>query len=115
MICSAVPSKSRPQPPTKRVSPAHSKPDAFEKLKALPDDTQVYCGHEYTVENYQFSLTIEPDNQAIQDALAMARAALAKGHPTVPSTIGQEKRTNLFMRANSVEEFASLRRRKDRF
>ena len=89
--------------------------DAFAKLKALPDDTQVYCGHEYTVENYQFALTIEPDNQAIQDALAAARAALAQGHPTVPSTIGQEKQTNLFMQANSVEEFASLRRRKDRF
>jgi len=89
--------------------------DSFEKLKALPDDTQVYCGHEYTVENYQFALTIEPDNQAIQDALAAARAALAQGHPTVPSTIGQEKRTNLFMRANSVEDFASLRRKKDRF
>jgi len=89
--------------------------DAFQKLKALPDDTQVYCGHEYTVENYQFALTIEPDNQAIQDALTAARAALAQGHPTVPSTIGKEKETNLFMRASSVEEFARLRQRKDRF
>lgn len=89
--------------------------DAFQKLKALPDDTQVYCGHEYTVENYQFALTIEPDNQAIQDALAVAEQALARGHPTVPSTIGQEKRTNLFMQANSVEAFARLRRQKDHF
>ena len=103
--------------------------DSLLKLASLPDDTLVYCGHDYTVENYKFALTIEPDNEAIQKRLEEVRQAVSKGSQTVPSTIFQEKATNPFLRADTVaikaalnmqgaqavEVFAELRRRKDIF
>ncbi|MCX7892628.1 MAG: hydroxyacylglutathione hydrolase [Burkholderiales bacterium] len=69
------------------------------KLAALPDDTLVYCGHEYTLANIAFARQVEPDNAALA-ARARADAALReKGLPTLPSTIGREKATNPFLRA----------------
>jgi hydroxyacylglutathione hydrolase len=99
------------------------------KLMALPDDTLVYCGHDYTAENYEFALSIESSNQAVQQRLRDARQAAAQGNPTVPSTIAREKATNIFLRAgeravkaalgmNEAEPeqvFAELRRRKNLF
>lgn len=102
---------------------------SLKKLASLPDDTRIYCGHNYTAENYQFALTIEPDNQAVQQRWSEARQAQAQGRPTVPSTIATEKKTNIFLRSDdaavqralgmsdaTVENvFAELRRRKNRF
>ncbi|BBF94753.1 hydroxyacylglutathione hydrolase [Blastochloris tepida] len=99
------------------------------KLRALPDDTLVYCGHEYTLANAAFALTVEPDNPALQARAAEAERQAAAGKPTIPTTIGVEKATNPFLRADqpqlaaaiglpgapAVEVFAELRRRKDRF
>jgi len=67
-------------------------------LASLPDDTLVYVGHEYTVSNLTFALTVEPENAAITRRLAWAEGRRAAGEPTVPSTIGGEKEFNLFMR-----------------
>jgi hydroxyacylglutathione hydrolase len=67
-------------------------------LGALPDDTRIYCGHEYTVNNLRFAESLEPGNQDIAKKLAWAKAARAKGEPTLPSTIGEERRTNPFLR-----------------
>jgi hydroxyacylglutathione hydrolase len=88
---------------------------SLQTLAALPDETLVYCGHEYTLDNYEFALSVEPDNEPIQNALDEAENTLRQGDPTVPSTIKQEKRTNLFVKARTVDEFAQLRQRKDRF
>jgi len=67
------------------------------KLGSLPDDTRVYCGHEYTVANLKFASSIEPDNAAVQEKLQWAERERAAGRFTVPSTIGDEKRFNPFM------------------
>lgn len=83
------------------------------RLAALPADTQVYCAHEYTLANGRFALTIEPDNAAIVARVAAVEAVRARGEATVPTSIGLERDTNVFMRAPTVEEFAQRRRAKD--
>ncbi|MDE3115219.1 MAG: hydroxyacylglutathione hydrolase [Pseudomonadota bacterium] len=102
---------------------------AMQKLMALPDDMRVYCGHEYTLSNARFALTLEPDNAALQARMREVTELRAKGLPTIPTTIGLEKRTNPFMRpdspelrrtlgmekANDVDVLAETRRRKDNF
>jgi hydroxyacylglutathione hydrolase len=84
-------------------------------LAALPDDTLIYCGHDYTEENCRFGLTIEPGNPAIKDRLTKVHALERAGKPTVPSTMGLERETNVFLRAGSAERFGDLRRLKDAF
>lgn len=102
---------------------------SLQKLMALPDDTQVYCAHEYTQANAAFALSVEPDNAALVARAAQIDQLRAKGQPTVPTTIGLERATNPFVRpaseglrhtigmasANDVEVFAETRRRKDKF
>ena len=83
------------------------------RLAALPDDTMVYCAHEYTQGNGRFALTVEPDNQALVERMAQVDADRATGKPTVPTTIGQERATNIFMRARDVAELAARRTAKD--
>ena len=72
-------------------------------LRALPDDTLVYCAHEYTLENGAYALTAEPSNGALQARMAEARAQRAEGKFTVPSTMGSEKACNPFLRPESAE------------
>jgi len=87
----------------------------LQRLAALPEDVRVYCGHEYTLANARFAVTVEPDNQALADRLRRVEAARDRGEVTLPTTIGEERATNPFMRARSVEEFARLREMKDSF
>ncbi|HVJ52631.1 MAG TPA: hydroxyacylglutathione hydrolase [Aliidongia sp.] len=98
-------------------------------LRALPEETRVYCGHEYTQSNCRFAVTIEPGNQALAERAEEIARLRAEGRPTIPSTIGLERRTNPFLRADvpevqaaigmegadPVAVFAELRRRKDSF
>jgi hydroxyacylglutathione hydrolase len=84
-------------------------------LAALPEETCVYCGHEYTVENYRFAARFFPRDAEYARRLAEALAAVQAGRPMVPSTIATEKRSNAFLRAGSIESFAHLRGLKDRF
>jgi hydroxyacylglutathione hydrolase len=84
--------------------------ESLRKLAALPDDTQVFCGHEYTEKNLRFALTLEPSNQALKAKHAWAVKIRSEGRWTVPSTIGEEKRINPFLRVDSPELFASLKR-----
>lgn len=102
---------------------------SLSKLMTLPDATRVYCGHEYTQSNGRFALTLEPNNAALAARMKEVDAARARGRPTIPSTIGLEKRTNPFCRPNSselrktlgmesasdVEVLGETRRRKDNF
>jgi hydroxyacylglutathione hydrolase len=68
------------------------------KLGALPDATRIYCGHEYTVNNLKFAKSLEPGNADIAKKLAWAQARREKGETTLPSTLGEERRTNPFLR-----------------
>ena len=97
-------------------------------IKALPDDTTVFFGHEYTAANGDFSLDIEPDNPELLARIAEVTRTLAEGGYTSPSTLGEEKKTNPFIRADTAAVarsvdlvgadaaivFAEVRRRKDR-
>jgi hydroxyacylglutathione hydrolase len=87
----------------------------LQRLATLPPDTLVYCAHEYTLANGRFALTVEPDNEALRERMAKVEAARAAGEPTVPTTIADERATNPFMRAGSVEELAARRGAKDSF
>jgi hydroxyacylglutathione hydrolase len=83
------------------------------RLSALPDETTVYCAHEYTLSNGRFALTVEPDNAALRSRVAAVEAARARGEATVPTSIGAERATNPFMRARDVAELAARRAAKD--
>lgn len=99
------------------------------KLMALPPDTVVYCGHEYTEANARFAVTIEPGNAALKRRAEEIAERRARGEPTLPTTIGLELETNPFLRVASPEirqrlglesatdaaVFAEVRRRKDSF
>lgn len=99
------------------------------KLRSVPDETRVYCGHEYTNANADFALSVEPDNEPLRRRADQVLAARQAGKPTVPSTMGEEKATNPFLRADAealqraagltgrdaVSVFAEIRRRKDHF
>jgi len=101
--------------------------DSLQKLAALPEETLVYPGHDYTEDNCGFALTIEPANRDIQKLFEEIRKK--GGRSVVPSTIGREKQTNVFLRssntevknlinmpdASDAEVFAELRRRKNNF
>jgi hydroxyacylglutathione hydrolase len=102
---------------------------SLQRLRALPDDTLVYCGHEYTESNCRFALTIEPENAALAARAGEIGRLRAAGTPTIPSTMGLERATNPFLRADdpglqrqigmggapAAEVFAEIRRRKDNF
>ena len=83
---------------------------SLETLAALPDDTAVYCGHEYTAANLRFALTVEPDNAAAQAHLAQVQTWRAGGRPSLPSTIGLERRINQFLRTREAGVRASAER-----
>ncbi len=105
--------------------------DSLARLAALPGDTAVYCAHEYTLSNYDFVTSIEPDNAALNSEFARLQALRAQGIATVPGTIAGERARNPFMRSaepalaaamaartgqemtDSVAVFAALRRSKD--
>ncbi len=82
-------------------------------LGALPDDTRVYCAHEYTLSNARFAVTVEPDNAALVARLAAVEAARAAGEATVPTTIGTERATNPFLRAPTAARLGEIRALKD--
>lgn len=81
---------------------------SLQKIKALPRNTKIYCGHEYTENNLKFGQTIEPDNTQIS-------TRLASGPPYVPSTLAIELSTNVFLRAPSPDAFTTIRKKKDTF
>jgi hydroxyacylglutathione hydrolase len=85
------------------------------RLELLPGDTHVYCAHEYTLSNGRYARAAEPDNAAIAARLAEVEARRARGEATVPTTIAEERATNPFMRAASVEDLARRRAAKDAF
>ncbi len=87
----------------------------MQRYAALPDNTRVYCGHEYTQSNGRFALVAEPENDAIRQRMERVDALRARNEPTVPTTIGEERATNPFLRAASADELARHRQAKDNF
>jgi len=88
---------------------------SLQALAALPPDTRVCCGHEYTESNARFALTVEPGNQALIARATHVRNLRAAGQPTVPTTIAMERAENPFMRAAEVARLAAIRTAKDSF
>jgi len=87
----------------------------MQRLAALPPETLIYCGHEYTLANGEFALSVEPDNEALVRRVAEVREQRARGEVTLPTNVALERATNPFMRAASVEELAARRAAKDAF
>lgn len=101
---------------------------SLQKLRSLPDDTLIYCAHEYTAANAAFAISIDPDNAALQAYAEEVRDKRLRGEPTVPSRLGREASANPFLRADNpalqarigkpgdaVGAFAEMRERKNRF
>jgi hydroxyacylglutathione hydrolase len=83
--------------------------DSLLKLRALPDDFKLYCGHEYTAANIKFALTVEPDNADLKARDEQVKRLRAEGKPTVPTLLGEEKKANVFLRADEPSVAASVR------
>jgi len=104
---------------------------SLQRLRNLPDDTSIYCAHEYTESNARFAMSVEPSNSNLVRRVEEIKAKRARGEPTVPSLLGEEKATNPFLRGDISSEirknvgasegedgaaiFAKLRLRKDNF
>jgi hydroxyacylglutathione hydrolase len=102
---------------------------SMQKLAVLPDETAIYFGHEYTLSNARFAISIDPENEALQRRVAQIEALRAEGGFTIPTMMGLEKETNPFLRvadpairrnvlmegASNEEVFAEIRKRKDNF
>ena len=86
---------------------------SLQALAILPENTKVYCGHEYTLSNAEFLASVAPENQKISQRLNEIREKRQANLATVPSTIREEKETNLFLQAKTENEFTALRRQKD--
>ncbi|CAN5346868.1 hydroxyacylglutathione hydrolase [soil metagenome] len=87
----------------------------MQRLSKMPDDTRVYCAHEYTQSNGRYALVAEPDNIAVDERMRDVDAARAAGEATVPTTIALERATNPFLRAESAAQLAERRAAKDNF
>ncbi|MBE7209574.1 MAG: hydroxyacylglutathione hydrolase [Gluconacetobacter diazotrophicus] len=88
---------------------------SLRRLAALPDDTLVCCGHEYTESNARFALSEMPDNTRLRERADEIRRQRAAGSPTLPSRLGDEKAANPFLFARDAAELGAMRRRKDAF
>jgi hydroxyacylglutathione hydrolase len=97
------------------------------KLRQLPDNTRIWCAHEYTLGNLKFAVTVDPENQELAQRLVSVTVDRQNLIPTVPTSMGIEKRTNPFLRwdvaalqasvasHDGIETFAKIRGRKDQF
>jgi hydroxyacylglutathione hydrolase len=103
--------------------------DSLLAIRALPEDTELYCGHEYTLANAKFALSVDPENPALKARAAEVQKLVEAGRPALPTTIGAEKAANPFLRADDpvlmravgmagarpAEVFKEIRTRKDNF
>ena len=87
----------------------------MQRFAALPDDVRIYCGHEYTLANARFAVHVDPDNAAVTERLERIRTMRERGEVTLPTTIGEERATNPFLRAVDAADLARLRTMKDSF
>ncbi|XP_022980059.1 probable hydroxyacylglutathione hydrolase 2, chloroplastic [Cucurbita maxima] len=81
---------------------------SLKKITSLPDDTNIFCGHEYTLSNSKFAMSIEPKNEALKSYATQVANLRSKGLPTIPATLKMEKMCNPFLRTSSIEIRQSL-------
>lgn len=89
--------------------------ESLQKIKSLPPETDIYCGHEYTKANGDFALSLEPDNMNVQTRMQEVFKLRTNNRPTVPVTLATELKTNPFLRAPDISTFAAIRKQKDDF
>ena len=89
--------------------------ESLNKFKNLPLDTKIYCGHEYTLQNSKFCIEHDPSNQNLINKILEIKKKINNGIPTLPTTLEDELKCNIFLRANDVKNFSKLRDLKDNF
>ena len=89
--------------------------ESLSKFKNLPLDTKIYCGHEYTLQNSKFCIKHEPSNQNLINKILEIKKKIKNGNPTLPTTLEDELKCNVFLRANDIKNFSKLRDLKDNF
>ncbi len=89
--------------------------NSLKKIKKLPKDTKVYCGHEYTLQNSKFCLANDPENFKLKEKINKIKDYLKKNLPTVPTTLEDELECNIFLKADNLKTFSKLRDLKDNF
>ena len=89
--------------------------ESLKKIKSLPLETKIFCGHEYTLNNSKFCLSHDKNNKNLKKKIIQIQKKLQNNLPTIPSTIKEELESNIFLRSNNVETFSKLRDLKDNF
>jgi len=89
--------------------------DSLNKIKSLPENTNIFCGHEYTLQNSKFCIKYDPDNLALKNKIDDIEKKLKNNLPTVPSILKDEINCNIFLKAKDLESFSKLRDLKDNF
>ena len=89
--------------------------NSLKKIKTLPKDTEIYCGHEYTLQNSNFCASYDADNLQLKNKITKIKEKLRNGLPTIPTNLDDELQCNIFLKANDVQTFSKLRDLKDNF
>ena len=89
--------------------------NSLKKIKQLPKDTEIYCGHEYTLQNSKFCIANDPENLKLKEKITIIKNNLRKNLPTVPTTLQDELECNIFLKAKDLKSFSKLRDLKDNF
>ena len=89
--------------------------DSLNKIKSLPENTNIYCGHEYTLQNSKFCIKHDPDNLVLKNKIVDIKKKLKNNLPTIPSILKDEINCNIFLKAKDLESFSKLRDLKDNF
>ena len=89
--------------------------NSLKKIKELPKSTEIYCGHEYTLQNSKFCITNDSNNQKLRNKILEIKNKLKNGLPTIPTNLGDEIECNIFLKAEDIKSFSKLRDLKDIF
>ena len=89
--------------------------NSLKKIKSLPKDTEIYCGHEYTLQNSNFCLSYDSNNLQLKNKILKIKEKIKNGLPTVPTVLEDEIQCNIFLKANDIQTFSKLRDLKDNF
>ena len=89
--------------------------NSLKKIKMLNKDTEIYCGHEYTLQNSNFCIAYDPENTKLKEKIVKIKEKLKNQIPTIPTTLMDESECNIFLKVNDLESFSKLRDLKDNF
>ncbi len=89
--------------------------NSLNRIKKLPIDTEIYCGHEYTLKNSNFCLANDSENSKLKEKILIVKEKLKKNIPTIPTILGDEVECNIFLKAKDLKSFSKLRELKDNF